>query len=317
MKTKIILKSISYWSSVIIIGIIFGFALQFAKAWTEPTGAAPTGNVGAPINTSGTLQNKVGSFSSSGSISAEGAVQGKTSLCIGSDCRNAWPSGGGTTYTPGTGISISGTTITNTGDTNAADDIITDSSSQNKIGSFGSSGSISAVGSVQGKTSLCIASDCRTAWPSSGTTYTPGTGISISGTTITNTLPGTTYTAGTGISISGNTITNTKTNDTVLGTGSTITLPTGPTKYKVLISAYFTMEMCGQAGIMGEYLFLDGSNIDYITFPSCDANDTRYRDMFVEVKEMAPGSHTLLIAASLDKRYPVTNTRISWVAVPM
>ena len=41
---------------------------------------------------------------------------------------------------------------------------------------------------------------------SSGTTYTGGTGISVSGSVITNTAPGVTYTSGTGITVSGTTI---------------------------------------------------------------------------------------------------------------
>ena len=59
MKTKII-KNISYWTSVITIGIVLGLSLQFVKAWTEPTMTAPSGNVGAPINTSITSQIKDG-----------------------------------------------------------------------------------------------------------------------------------------------------------------------------------------------------------------------------------------------------------------
>lgn len=55
-----IIKSISYWTSIFIIGIIFGVSLQFVKAWTEPGSTAPNGNVGAPINTSGVTQNKTG-----------------------------------------------------------------------------------------------------------------------------------------------------------------------------------------------------------------------------------------------------------------
>jgi hypothetical protein len=42
----------TYWISVIIVGIALGLALQFVRAWTEPTDAPPNGNVGAPINTS-------------------------------------------------------------------------------------------------------------------------------------------------------------------------------------------------------------------------------------------------------------------------
>ena len=58
---------------------------------------------------------------------------------------------------------------------------------------------------------------------SSGTTYTGGTGISVSGSVITNTAPGTTYTAGTGISVSGSVITNTAPGVTYTsGTGITV-----------------------------------------------------------------------------------------------
>ena len=66
MKTKTILKNISYWSSIIIIGVIFGFTLQFVKAWTEPTISAPNGNVGAPINTSTNSQIKQGALQVNG-----------------------------------------------------------------------------------------------------------------------------------------------------------------------------------------------------------------------------------------------------------
>ena len=59
MKQKLI-KTISYWMSVIVVGIVLGISLQFVKAWTEPASIAPNGNVGAPINASGVTQTKTG-----------------------------------------------------------------------------------------------------------------------------------------------------------------------------------------------------------------------------------------------------------------
>src|SRR4030042_2321753 len=53
-------KNITHWVGVIIIGIALGLALQFVRAWTEPTEAPPGGNVGAPINTSDIRQTKNG-----------------------------------------------------------------------------------------------------------------------------------------------------------------------------------------------------------------------------------------------------------------
>lgn len=64
-------------------------------------------------------------------------------------------------------------------------------------------------------------------------TYTGGTGISVSGSVITNTSPGITYTGGTGISVSGSTITNTSINTDnqtlTYNSGNTLTISTGNT----------------------------------------------------------------------------------------
>ena len=76
-----------YWLKVAIIGIALGFGLQFVRAWTEPTTAPPNGNVGAPINTSSTAQTKAGAMYSNDRV-------GAPYLCIGTDCRNIWSSGG-------------------------------------------------------------------------------------------------------------------------------------------------------------------------------------------------------------------------------
>ena len=73
------IKNITYWTSVIVDGIMVGDSLQFDKACTEPTTIAQKKHWSAD-KYSGTPQIKISSFGSSGSISAEGSVQGKTSL---------------------------------------------------------------------------------------------------------------------------------------------------------------------------------------------------------------------------------------------
>ena len=115
-KVKILSKKIGYWTSVIIIGAIIGFASQFAKAWTEPTTVAPNENVGAPINTSATAQLKAGALGISGVLHGYSSaifdgnvgvgrtaaykldvngITNSTQYCInGANCISAWPSGG-------------------------------------------------------------------------------------------------------------------------------------------------------------------------------------------------------------------------------
>jgi len=51
---KQVSRKLAYWASVSAIGLVVGISLQLVHAnWTAPTGAAPAGNVGAPINTQG------------------------------------------------------------------------------------------------------------------------------------------------------------------------------------------------------------------------------------------------------------------------
>lgn len=57
---SIALKEVVYWSSVAIVGIVFGLGIQFSMAWTEPISSPPTDNIGAPINTGATGQMKEG-----------------------------------------------------------------------------------------------------------------------------------------------------------------------------------------------------------------------------------------------------------------
>lgn len=94
-----IISQASYWLKVVTLGAVLGFSIQLAQAWTNPPAgiAPPGGNVAGPINTGAGNQVKIGSF-------AANDVQGNR-LCIGTDCRSAWPAGGA-----GGGITGSGTT---------------------------------------------------------------------------------------------------------------------------------------------------------------------------------------------------------------
>ena len=159
----------------------------------------------------------------------------------------------GTTYTAGTGISLAGNAIANTGDLSATNELQALSITGNQLTLSNTGGTVTLP---------------------TGTTYTAGTGISLAGNAIANTgdlsatnelqalsitgnqltlsntggtvtLPtGTTYTAGNGISLAGNAIANTgdlsTTNElqtisltgnqlTLSNTGGTVTLPTGTT----------------------------------------------------------------------------------------
>ena len=133
--------------------------------------------------------------------------------------KNAGSGGGGGSYTAGSGIGITNNVIS------AVDNSVT-----NELQNLSISGS-----------SLSISNGNTVTLPSGGTTYTAGTGISISGNVISATA-GTTYTAGSGISISGGVISaadNSATNELQtlslsgntlsIANGNNVTLPTGTT----------------------------------------------------------------------------------------
>lgn len=54
------LKKAAYWSSIVAIAAVIGVALQFAKAWTEPSSPPPADNIGAPVTTGSNDQTKTG-----------------------------------------------------------------------------------------------------------------------------------------------------------------------------------------------------------------------------------------------------------------
>jgi hypothetical protein len=102
MKTKIISKKIAYQVGIVIIGLAVGTMLQFAGAWVNPTVSPPDGNIGAPINTGVATQYKSGALGVGGLLQSDTDVKG-TRLCIGNDCRNAWPSSGENQWTSQSG----------------------------------------------------------------------------------------------------------------------------------------------------------------------------------------------------------------------
>ena len=74
--------------------IAFSLALTVSYAygaWSEPSGNPPSNNTETPINISATTQTKAGNFNAK--------VIGVDGLCLGTDCRTAWPTGGGSAGT--------------------------------------------------------------------------------------------------------------------------------------------------------------------------------------------------------------------------
>ena len=56
------------WLGIIFIAVIIGISLQIARAWTEPTGAPPGGNVSAPLNVGSDAQYKSGALGVGGAF---------------------------------------------------------------------------------------------------------------------------------------------------------------------------------------------------------------------------------------------------------
>jgi hypothetical protein len=61
----------SYWLGVVAVGLIIGLSIQFTVAWVNPPASPPTGNVGAPLTTGAGDQTKNG-----GGITASGPNYG-------------------------------------------------------------------------------------------------------------------------------------------------------------------------------------------------------------------------------------------------
>lgn len=65
----------------ITLAFVLTLGLSYAYAWTGPTTTPPGGNTPAPINTSAAAQTKAGQLT-------------VPKLCLGTDCRSTWPTGG-------------------------------------------------------------------------------------------------------------------------------------------------------------------------------------------------------------------------------
>jgi hypothetical protein len=67
-------QKISYWLGVVIVGLVFGFSLQFVRAWVEPLPGTvpPEGNIDAPINVGPVTQTKAGNLGIGGGLLING-----------------------------------------------------------------------------------------------------------------------------------------------------------------------------------------------------------------------------------------------------
>lgn len=180
-------------------------------------------------------------------------------------------SGGGGSYTAGSGIGIAGNVIS-----------ATDASATNEIQSLSLNGSALSI------------SGGNTVNLPSGSTYTAGSGISIVGNVISATA-GTTYTAGSGISIAGgvisatdnsatneyqslslvgNTLTISNGNNVTLPTGTTYTAGTGISIVGTTISATdaSTTNEIQTLSLVGNTLTISGGN--NVTLPSSSGGGT-------------------------------------------
>lgn len=95
----------TYWAQVVVLGLVVGFGLQFAQAWTNAPAGGPTlGTITGPITTSGDSQTKTGDLLLGRDLSvsrninvAVGASFGdfvdvtKTGgLCLSNSCKKTW-----------------------------------------------------------------------------------------------------------------------------------------------------------------------------------------------------------------------------------
>lgn len=71
--------------------IISFLAAFYVVAWQEPSQAPPGGNVPTPLNIGNVGQSKVGGLILNTGGAPNGLIIDKGNLCLGTDCRSAWP----------------------------------------------------------------------------------------------------------------------------------------------------------------------------------------------------------------------------------
>ena len=96
---------LGYWLKVVTLGVVLGFGIQFAQAWTNPSAPAPTGNVAGPVNTGIVDQVKNAGLGLVGNLVVGSAGAGK-SICLNGNCITSWP--GGASGGPVTGSVVGG-----------------------------------------------------------------------------------------------------------------------------------------------------------------------------------------------------------------
>ena len=178
-----------YSLPAIIISVLLVTAI--VSGWTEPSSGPPNGETVAPLNTGSVNQVKLGALmvNANGSdnsngfivshgnvgigvsnpsqkLDVNGYVKG-TGLCIGSDCRTAWPSGGS-----GGGLGGSGTgnyLARWAGTTTLIDSTIRDDGTYVGINAAPNSSFQLNVGGSVNATRYCInGANCISSWPSGG-----------------------------------------------------------------------------------------------------------------------------------------------------
>ena len=89
-------KTISPKITALTFGILATVFLAafYVIAWQEPTEAPPGGNVATPLNVSITGQAKEGGLILNTGGAENALIIDKGKICIGSDCRSAWPETG-------------------------------------------------------------------------------------------------------------------------------------------------------------------------------------------------------------------------------
>ena len=175
---QIALKSLFGFFILILIGA-FVFTVLPVFAWTEPTAAPPGSNVAAPLNTSDTSQEKSGALTTDSSFTAYGAV------AIGGESGSSWRGlsigyipnvDPGLTLTGGQNL-LYGALMENSSATSTFELFQSfHEKSATDVFKVGFNGDLWTKGDITGATvtgsSLCIGSDCKTSWPTSG--GTPG-----------------------------------------------------------------------------------------------------------------------------------------------
>jgi hypothetical protein len=156
-------KKLAYWASVSAVGLVVGISLQMVHAnWTPPPGAAPAGNISAPLNTGSAIQTKNGPMKiDQGLVLNQGLVAG----AVANGLLVANGSVGIGTTTPGQKLDVSG-------QIHASDDICTSKGGTTKCLSSIAAGS--PFSSCTTVTSAVVSGLSTTATCAAGYTMTGG-----------------------------------------------------------------------------------------------------------------------------------------------